>query len=147
MSQNYEIVALPGDGIGLEVLGAVIVVLAAACKAKDAIHLEIESHEAGAEHYRRTGEAFPSHVRQACLDADAMLLAAIGLADVRKPDGIEVQPEMMMSLRQSIGLYAAVRQVLADGHVRTPDIDGTSSTLDVAEAVAAAITNSNRVSV
>lgn len=73
--------------------------------------LEIVSHEAGAEHYRRVGEAFPADVRQACLDADAVLLAAIGLPDVRTADGTKVQPEMMMGLRQSMGLYAVVRPV------------------------------------
>jgi len=109
--QPYKISGLPGDGIGPEVLQATLLVLDAACAGDDAPRLSIESHDAGADHYRRNGEAFPSHVRQACLDADAVLLAAIGLPDVRKPDGTEVQPEMMMGLRQSLGLYAAVRPV------------------------------------
>lgn len=44
--------------------------------------------QAGAEHYRKTGEALPRDVLQSCLQADAVLLAAIGLPDVRKPDGL-----------------------------------------------------------
>ena len=57
------------------------------------------------------GEAIPADVLQSCIDADAVLLAAIGLPDVRKPDGTEVQPDMMMGLRRAMGLYAAVRPV------------------------------------
>ncbi|HRX79858.1 MAG TPA: isocitrate/isopropylmalate family dehydrogenase, partial [Pirellulaceae bacterium] len=49
--------------------------------------------------------------------------------------------------RAASRIEEAVSQVLAEGQVRTPDIGGTSSTSDVAEAVATAITNSNRVSV
>lgn len=110
-NQTYRIAALPGDGIGAEVLQATLAVLDAVCGDADAPQLKIKEYEAGAEHYRRTGEAFPADVRQACLDADAVLLAAIGLPDVRKADGTEVQPDMMMGLRQSLGLYAAVRPV------------------------------------
>ena len=118
--QNYKIAALPGDGIGPEVLHAALTVLDAVCKGDDTPRLEIESREAGAEHFRRTGEAFPADVRQACLDADAVLLAAIGLPDVRKADGTEVQPEMMMGLRQSMGLFAAVRPVKLYAGVPSP---------------------------
>src|SRR5205823_2026326 len=34
---------------------------------------------------------------------------AIGLRGVRRPNGTEVQPEMMMGLRRELDLYAAVR--------------------------------------
>jgi 3-isopropylmalate dehydrogenase len=75
------------------------------------VQLDITCHEAGAEHYRQHGVAIPDSVLQDCLAADAVLLAAIGLPDVRKFDGTEVQPEMMMGLRRALGLYAAVRPV------------------------------------
>ena len=123
--QSYRIVALPGDGIGPEVLQATLKVLEVVCEDADMPGLNIETRAAGADHYRRTGEAFPADVRQACLDADAVLLAAIGLPDVRKADGTEVQPEMMMGLRQSLGLYAAVRPVKLYSGVPSPlrDVD------------------------
>jgi len=108
---TYHIAGLPGDGIGPEVLDATLVVLDAVQSHFKGLELVVERHEAGAEHYRRTGEAIPDSVMQACVDADAVLLAAIGLPDVRKPDGTEVQPDMMMGLRQTLGLYAAVRPV------------------------------------
>jgi 3-isopropylmalate dehydrogenase len=75
------------------------------------VSLDLVEHEAGAELFRRTGVALPDDVLRDCLDADAVLLAAIGLPDVRRPDGTEVQPEMMVGLRRALGLYAAVRPI------------------------------------
>jgi 3-isopropylmalate dehydrogenase len=79
--------------------------------ATDGVELVFESHEAGAGHYLRHGEVFPDHVRERCRSADAVLLAAIGLLDARRPDGTEVSPEMMMALRRDLDLYAAVRPI------------------------------------
>ena len=57
-----------------------------------------------------------------------VLLAAIGLPDVRKPDGTEMQPDMMVGLRRGLNLYAAVRPVkLFPGvqkHAVDTEIDG-----------------------
>lgn len=116
---RYRIAALPGDGIGPEVLEAALIVLEA-IQAGSSLDLTIESFEAGAENYRRTGEAISERVMQECLAADAVFLAAIGLPDVRKPDGTEVQPDMMMGLRKELGLYAAVRPVRLFDGVESP---------------------------
>ena len=117
---NYRIVTLPGDGIGPECLDATMQVLIAVQECCDGLTLEFTRHEAGAEHYRRHGIAIPDHVLNDCLAADAVLLAAIGLPHVRKPDGTEVQPDMMMGLRRALGLYAAVRPVRLYPGVRSP---------------------------
>jgi 3-isopropylmalate dehydrogenase len=108
---TYQIAALPGDGIGPEVMEASMTVLRAVQRRFRGLDLTFDFHEAGAGNYRQTGEAISASVMQACMDADAVLLAAIGLPDVRKPDGTEVQPDMMMGLRRTLGLYAAVRPV------------------------------------
>lgn len=117
---TYTIAALPGDGIGPECLDATMQVLEAVMECCPELKLEITRHEAGAEHYRKHGVAIPEYVLQQCLKADAVLLAAIGLPDVRKPDGTEVQPDMMMGLRRAMGLYAAVRPVKLYPGVRCP---------------------------
>lgn len=117
---TYRIAALPGDGIGPEVLAATLRVLEQVVAGTPGLELQITSYEAGAALHRRTGEALPADVLQQCLAADAVLLAAIGLPDVRKPDGTEVQPEMMMGLRRALGLYAAVRPVKLYPGVRSP---------------------------
>jgi 3-isopropylmalate dehydrogenase len=109
---SYRIAALPGDGIGPEVLRAALRVLRRAVDLVPGLELRIDEHEAGAGHHRKTGRALPREVLDACLAADAVLLAAVGLPDVRRPDGTEVQPEMMVGLRRALGLYAAVRPVM-----------------------------------
>ena len=108
---SYRIAVLPGDGIGPEVMRVALEVLQAAMPDRGKLRLEFKTHEAGAEHYRKTGTALPRDVLDDCLGADAVFLAAIGLPEVRRADGTEVQPEMMMGLRRALGLYAAVRPI------------------------------------
>lgn len=115
----YRIAVLPGDGIGPEVMNAALLVLERATR-HDGASLALTSHQAGAEHFRRTGEALPSKVLEDCLAADAVFLAAIGLPDVRMPDGTEMQPQMMMGLRRALDLYAAVRPIKLYPGVPTP---------------------------
>lgn len=117
---HYELVTLPGDGIGPECMDATERVLEAVGDCFPGFSFRMTRHEAGAEHYRQHGVAIPERVMGDCLRADAVLLAAIGLPDVRKPDGTEVQPDMMMGLRRALGLYAAVRPVKLYPGVRGP---------------------------
>jgi 3-isopropylmalate dehydrogenase len=92
-------------------MDATLCVLRAACDGSTSPQLEFTLHEAGAAHYRTTGVTLPGAVLDDCLEADAVLLSAIGLPDVRKPDGTEVQPEMMVGLRRALDLHSAVRPV------------------------------------
>lgn len=117
---SFRITALPGDGIGPEVMEATLSVVERVASVVPSLKLEITSYEAGATLYRQQGVVLPDEVLQACLDADAVLLAAIGLPDVRKSDGTEVQPEMMMGLRRELNLYAAVRPVKLYPGVTSP---------------------------
>ena len=116
----YKIAVLPGDGIGPEVTDATLAVLRQVKTSLPELSLEFTVHEAGSAHYQRTGEVLPETVLSDCLEADAVLLAAIGLPDVRKPDGTEVQPEMMMGLRRALRLYAAVRPIKLYEGVSSP---------------------------
>lgn len=108
---SYRIAALPGDGIGPEVFDAAHCVLEHVVSGTSGLKLSIKPYEAGAKLYRQRGEALPAEVLKECLAADAVLLAAIGLPDVRMLDGTEVQPVMMMGLRRALNVYAAVRPV------------------------------------
>jgi 3-isopropylmalate dehydrogenase len=92
-------------------MDATLEVLRGVCRSQSGLELAFTSHEAGAEHYRKTGETLPAAVLDDCLASDAVLLAAIGLPDVRKRDGTEVQPEMMVGLRRALELHSAVRPV------------------------------------
>jgi 3-isopropylmalate dehydrogenase len=117
---SYQIAVLPGDGIGPEIMEATLSVLEHVVGQTDDLKLRTTSHDAGADRFRRTGEILPKAVLDDCLAADAVLLAAIGLPDVRRDDGTEVQPEMMIGLRRALGLYAAMRPVKLYSGVRSP---------------------------
>lgn len=108
---KYDIALLPGDGIGPECMEATKVVLDSVNKSSLGTELAMVDYRAGAELYRDTGVTLPEDVLQGCLDADAVLLSAIGLPDVRQPDGTEVQPTMMVGLRRALDVHSAVRPV------------------------------------
>lgn len=109
--KSYAISLLPGDGIGPECMDATRLVLDQVMSVVPDLNLSFTSHHAGAQRFRETGVALPEEVLQDCLDADAVLLSAIGLPDVRQQDGTEVQPTMMVGLRRAMNLHSAVRPV------------------------------------
>ncbi len=108
---SYRIALLPGDGIGPECMDATRIVLDRLVRETPELRLSFTSHHAGAGLYREIGEALPDRVLDDCLNSDAVLLSAIGLPDVRLPDGTEVQPTMMVGLRRALDVHSAVRPV------------------------------------
>jgi len=109
-SNTFRIAVLPGDGIGQEITRPCIELLEAALiRAGGGTALRFDWLEAGAEVYRQTGNALPSHTQKACRAADAILLAAMGLPHIRYPNGTEITPQL--DLRFEFGLYAGVRPI------------------------------------
>jgi 3-isopropylmalate dehydrogenase len=108
---TYRIVVLPGDGIGPEVMREALKVLEGALDSHNGPRIEYSEHPLGAAYYQKTGEILPAELIEECKQSDAVLLAAIGLPDVRLPDGTEVQPHQVVGLRQALDLYAAVRPI------------------------------------
>ncbi|UCF95498.1 MAG: isocitrate/isopropylmalate dehydrogenase family protein [Desulfobacterales bacterium] len=108
---RYRIAVLPGDGIGPEIMRTALSVLNSAVSAVGGLQLEFREYPLGANHYRRTGEVLPDAVVESCRAADAVLLSAMGLTDVRLPDGTEVQPQIIVGLRRALDLYAAIRPI------------------------------------
>lgn len=108
-SNALQIAVLPGDGIGIEVMEPCLAVIAAAERRVGGFALATTSHPAGAVLYRDTGTALPPSTLQACRQADAILLAAMGLPSVRYPNGTEISPQI--DLRMDLGLFAGVRPV------------------------------------
>jgi 3-isopropylmalate dehydrogenase len=92
---RYHIAVLPGDGIGPEVMDAAIRALNGAVSVSNGLQRQV----------------LPDAVLQNCREADAVLLSAMGLTDVRLPDGTEVQPRIIVGLRRALDLYAAIRPI------------------------------------
>ena len=106
---EFKIVVLPGDGIGGEVIAPSLEVLDAACGAVGGLNLHYETLEAGARVYRERGVAMSDETVKLAEAADAILLGAMGLPEVRYPDGREIAPQV--DLRELWGLFAGVRPV------------------------------------
>ena len=89
--ERYEIALLPGDGIGPEVTEAAVAVLSEAAGHHEII-LNYTTYEAGANYYKMTGKAMSEQSTEDVGRADAVLLGAMGLPDVRYPNGTEIAP-------------------------------------------------------
>ena len=102
----HKIVILPGDGIGPEVAGeavACLELLSERCE----LDLQFESHNFGGAAIDADGAPLPEATLQACRDADAILLGAIGGP---KWDRSTERPEAgLLKLRAALGLFANLR--------------------------------------
>jgi 3-isopropylmalate dehydrogenase len=100
------IVALPGDGIGPEIMRA-------ARRLLEAIgDFHIDEHLVGGASIDAGGTALTDEVLQACADSDAVLLAAVGGPKWDTTDPRAPRPEQgLLGLRKGLGLYANLRPV------------------------------------
>ncbi len=125
---QFAIAVLPGDGIGPEVMAPCLALLDG-LGAQFGFGLTFTSLDAGAELYRRTGEALPADVLNAAAGADAILLGAMGHPDVRYADGREIAPQV--DLREHFGLYAGVRPIRTHPGMIVPLADPRAQDLDL----------------
>lgn len=110
---NKKIVVLPGDGIGPEVCNEAIKVLEAVAE-KFGHRFHFEQQLMGACAIDATGNPLPDETLDACLEADAILLGAIGDPKYDNNPAAKVRPEQgLLRLRKSLGLFANIRPVTA----------------------------------
>jgi len=109
MQQTFEIAVFSGDGIGPEITAPTVKILQDLAAASGAYTLEMTDAPAGAAHYAKTGESLPKASMDLARKADAILLSAMGLPDVRYADGTEISPQI--DLRKALTLFAGVRPV------------------------------------
>jgi 3-isopropylmalate dehydrogenase len=102
----YQIVTLPGDGIGPEILAPALEVLRAVGE------FEFESHPFGGAAIDLHGTALTDETLAACRTSDAVLLAAVGGPKWDTTDPHAPRPEQgLLGLRKGLGLYANLRPV------------------------------------
>ena len=109
MSGNYEIAVFDGDGIGPEITEPTMKILKSISVAAQSYDLRFTHAPAGASHYAATNESLPARSLEIARQADAILLSAMGLPDVRYEDGTEISPQI--DLRKALKLFAGVRPV------------------------------------
>ena len=129
--REVNVVLLPGDGIGPEVV-------AETCRLVDAVvpdhdlSVRWEEHTVGGAAIDATGGPLPDGVLDACRAADAVLLGAVGGPKWDSTDPDAPRPEQaLLALRAGLGLFANLRPVrpwpaLYDASpLRRDRIDGT----------------------
>ena len=106
-----NIAVLAGDGIGPEIMKQGVA-------AMDAIAAkfghQVAYHEAlcGAHAIDAVGDPFPEATFKTCMDADAVLFAAVGDPKYDNDPTAKVRPEQgLLAMRKKLGLYANIRPV------------------------------------
>ncbi len=103
---SHQIVTLPGDGIGPEIMEPTLELLEALGD------FEFEEHPFGGASIDAHGIALTDEVLAACRASDAVLLAAVGGPKWDTTDPAKPRPEQgLLGLRQGLGLYANLRPV------------------------------------
>jgi 3-isopropylmalate dehydrogenase len=110
--KQYTIAVLPGDGIGPEVTGEAVRVLEAVGE-RCGLRFALSTYPVGGAGVHATGDPLPAATRAAVVDADAVLLGAVGdPAFDREPRAR--RPETgLLALRALLGVYANLRPVAA----------------------------------
>jgi 3-isopropylmalate dehydrogenase len=102
----HQIVTLPGDGIGPEIMEPALEVMEAVGE------FEFEEYLFGGASIDEYGIALTDEVLAACRKSDAVLLAAVGGPKWDTTDPAKPRPEQgLLGLRKGLGLYANLRPV------------------------------------
>jgi tartrate dehydrogenase/decarboxylase / D-malate dehydrogenase len=104
--KTYAIAAIPGDGIGTEVIAAGVEVLAAIAKRDGDISFTVDHFDWGGEYYKKHGRMMPENGRDLIRSHDAILFGSAGHPDI--PDHITLWG-LRLAICQPFDQYANVR--------------------------------------
>ena len=104
--KTYNIAAIPGDGIGTEVIAAGIQALESLAKRDGSFALRFEHFDWGSDYYLKHGEMMPADGLDRLKAFDAIYFGAVGSKEV--PDHISLWG-LRLNICQSFDQYANVR--------------------------------------
>ncbi|WIW50626.1 tartrate dehydrogenase (plasmid) [Bradyrhizobium sp. 62B] len=104
--KTYKIAAIPGDGIGSEVVDAGVEVLKALAKRNGAFAFHFDHFDWGGEYYKRNGRMMPENGRDLIRNHDAILFGSAGHPEI--PDHITLWG-LRLAICQPFDQYANVR--------------------------------------
>src|SRR5690625_2133448 len=107
---DKNIVVLPGDGIGQEIIDSAIRVLTKVSE-KYKHEFQFEHHDIGGTSYEKYGEPLTDETIEACLQSDAILMGAIG---GEKWDSLptHLRPEQgILKIKIELNLFANIRPI------------------------------------
>jgi tartrate dehydrogenase/decarboxylase/D-malate dehydrogenase len=102
----YRIAAIPGDGIGTEVVSAGVEVLHALAKREGSFQFKVDHFDWGGDYYKKHGRMMPENGRSLIRDHDAILFGSAGHPDI--PDHITLWG-LRLAICQPFDQYANVR--------------------------------------
>jgi tartrate dehydrogenase/decarboxylase/D-malate dehydrogenase len=125
--KTHRIAAIPGDGIGVEVIAAGVEVLEALARRDGSFGFVFDHFDWGSDYYKRTGLMMPADGREQIKNHDAIFFGAVGAPDV--PDHVTLWG-LRLAICQPFDQYANVRptRVLPGitsplRHVSGPELD------------------------
>ena len=108
---KLKIAILPGDGIGPEIMRQGMAVMNAVAE-KFGHEMEYKEAICGADAIDKVGDPFPESTFQTCLEADAVLFAAVGHPKYDNDPTAPVRPEQgLLAMRKKLGLFANIRPI------------------------------------
>ncbi|MEM7254277.1 MAG: tartrate dehydrogenase [Pseudomonadota bacterium] len=125
--RKYTVAAIPGDGIGPEVIGAGLEVLSALAARDGSFELDVQSFDWGTDRYKSTGKFMPDDGAEQLKGFDAIYFGAVGAPDV--PDHITLWG-LRLAICQPLDQYANVRPARILPGVESPLRHATPENLD-----------------
>ena len=125
--KSYRIAAIPGDGIGTEVVSAGVEVLEALAARDGGFRLEIDRFDWGGEYYKKHGRMMPENGRDRIRHHDAILFGSAGHPDIQ--DHITLWG-LRLAICQGFDQYANVRPIRVLPGIQSPLRNVTSKELD-----------------
>ena len=116
--KTYSIAVLPGDGIGPDVIAESLKVLRAVESKLNSVRFELQEYSVGAGEYLRSGDPLPPATLEKLKQHDAILLGAMGLPNIRWPEGVEMTPQI--DIREKLDLYCGLRPIRLYHELHTP---------------------------
>jgi tartrate dehydrogenase/decarboxylase / D-malate dehydrogenase len=124
--KTYKIAAIPGDGIGTEVISAGVEVLEASAK-RDGYKVKVDHFDWGGAYYKTHGLMMPANGRDLIKNHDAILFGSAGHPDI--PDHITLWG-LRLNICQPFDQYANVRPTRILPGITSPLRNVTGPELD-----------------
>ncbi len=124
---TYRIAAIPGDGIGKEVITAGCRVLEHLAQKTSGLEIKFETLPWGSDQYLETGEMMPAGALDTLRGFDAIFFGSAG--DPRVPDHISLW-KLRLAICQGLDQYANIRPTKLLPGLSSPLKNGTSETIN-----------------
>ena len=125
--RSYRIAAIPGDGIGKEVVAAGLRVLDACAVRDGGFDLEVRHFDWGSDYYKTNGIMMPQDGTEQLKAFDAIYFGAVGAPDV--PDHLTLWG-LRLAICQPFDQYANVRPTRILPGIESPLRGVTAADLD-----------------